>query len=394
MEHSRDAPFFYRLTPSQWVAIDAVTGIGALLTVVFGDRSGNSSSLESGGAGVLVLAVVATVPVVVRRVWPVSVLELVTVATAALTATGRSSLVLDLVVGLAAYSVASRLARRQAIVALVCVELVLGVAVVAAEVRGDAGTDLVHSILTAGACWFVGDSVRARRQYLAGVAEQTRERGIQAVRAERVRIARELHDVVVHGLTVMTIQAGVGRRVMARRPDEAAKALEVIETAGRTAQDELRVILGLLREPDDDRSELAPAPALGDLAALVDTVRAAGLPVQLEVSGLRRELSPAVELSLYRIVQEGLTNVVKHAGMTRTTVRLTFASADVDVEIIDDGRNQERPIENGSDGRLPIGHGLVGMRERVGAFGGSLTAEPTGQGGFRVAARFPAPANR
>ena len=211
--------------------------------------------------------------------------------------------------------------------------------------------------LPLAAGWFIGDSVAARRRYLAGLAEQAEreraaeaERARQEVREERVRIARELHDVVAHTLAVMTVQAGVGRRLMAKRPEQAGTALESIEMIGRTAQDELRVVLGLLRDEDAGAAALTPAPRLADLKELADTVRASGTPVELRTSGTDRQLSQALELTLYRVVQEALTNVVRHAPQARATVDLTVSAAQVRLEVTDDGGSagraagdQERP---------------------------------------------------
>ncbi len=192
--------------------------------------------------------------------------------------------------------------------------------------------------------WFIGDSVAARRRYLAGLAEQAEreraaeaERARQQVREERVRIARELHDVVAHTLAVMTVQAGVGRRLMARRPEEASTALESIETIGRTAQDELRVVLGLLRDEENGTAALAPAPRLVDVKELVETVRASGTPVDLHMSGTDRPLSPALELSVYRVVQEALTNVVKHAPGACAAVDLAVSDREIRLDVTDDG---------------------------------------------------------
>ena len=179
---------------------------------------------------------------------------------------------------------------------------------------------------------------------MAGLAEQAeRERAAEAecarqeVREERVRIARELHDVVAHTLTVITVQAGVGRRLMAKRPEEAGAALESIEMIGRTAQDELRVVLGLLRDEEAGAAALTPAPRLADLKELADTVRASGTPVELRTSGTDRQLSRALELTLYRVVQEALTNVVRHAPQARATVDVTVSAAQVRLEVTDDG---------------------------------------------------------
>jgi signal transduction histidine kinase len=256
--------------------------------------------------------------------------------------------------------------------------------------------------------WFIGDSVAARRRYLAGLAQQgereraaeaeraERERAAEAerarqdVREERVRIARELHDVVAHTLTVMTVQAGVGRRLMGKRPEEASSALTSIEAIGRTAQEELRVVLGLLRDEDVEAASLAPAPRLADLKDLVETVRDSGTPVELRTSGADRLLSPSLALSIYRVVQEALTNVVTPAPGARTSVDLAVTDTEIRVEIADEGRPAAGPPgTEGSPALSGPGHGIVGMRERVGAFGGWLVAEPRPGRGFGVLARIP-----
>jgi signal transduction histidine kinase len=258
----------------------------------------------------------------------------------------------------------------------------------------------------------VGDAVATRRRYLAGLAEQAErkraaeaeraerkraaeaeraereraaeaERARQEVREERVRIARELHDVVAHTLTVMTVQAGVGRRLMGKRPEEAGSALASIEAIGRTAQEELRVVLGLLREEDVEAASLAPAPRLVDLKDLVETVRDSGTPVDLRTSGTDRMLSPSLELSIYRVVQEALTNVVKHAPGASASVDVAVTQSEIRVEIANEAGAPGAEVHRGP------GHGIVGMRERVGAFGGWLVAEPRPGRGFVVLARIP-----
>jgi signal transduction histidine kinase len=262
-----------------------------------------------------------------------------------------------------------------------------------------------YSPLVAG--WFVGDSVAARRRYQAGLDEQAeRERAAEAeqaereraaevecarqkVREERVRIAHELHDVVAHTLAVITVQAGVGRRLMDRRPEEASAALESIETIGRTAQDELRVVLGLLRDEQVGAAALAPAPRLVDLKELADNVRASGSPVELRTSGTDRHLSPALELTLYRVAQEALTNVVKHAPGAHACVDLAVSAGRVRLEVTAGGGPARRPPGAEEPAGPGTGHGIVGMRERIGAFGGWLVAGPLAGRGFRVLAEIP-----
>jgi signal transduction histidine kinase len=300
--------------------------------------------------------------------------------------------------GLAVYLVAARLPRHRSIPVTVAAAVVIGVGLVYA-MRGyqhaPVVIDAVEGFTPLIAAWFVGDSVAAQRCYAAGLAAQAdreraaeAERARQQVSAERVRIARELHDVVAHSLAVITVQAGVGRRLMAKHPEEASSALDSIETIGRTAQDELRVVLGLLRDVETAVADLEPAPKLAGLAELAETVRVSGTAVDLRVSGTERPLSPALELSIYRVVQEALTNVVKHAPGARVTVGLAFSAAQVRLEVADDGGpaggrggGLERPARPG--------HGIVGMRERIAAFGGWLVAEPVAGRGFRVIAEVP-----
>jgi signal transduction histidine kinase len=248
--------------------------------------------------------------------------------------------------------------------------------------------------------FFVGESVAARRRYLVGLAEQAEreraseaERARQEVREERVRIARELHDVLAHTLTVITVQAGVGRRLMDKRPEQASTSLEAIEMIGRTAQDELHVVLGLLRDEETGAAALAPAPRLEDLKELADNVRASGTPVELRMSGLDRRLSPALELSVYRVVQEALTNVVRHAPGARATVDLDVSATRMRIEVADDGGPDGRPAGGEAQpADQGTGHGIVGMRERMAAFGGWLVAEQLPSRGFHVLAEVPAEA--
>ena len=215
-------------------------------------------------------------------------------------ASGNSTLPFGIMLGLASYLVASRLPRRTSIATILITATILGAAVLYGALTNSnavVASEAVEGFLPLIAGWFTGDSVAARGRYLAGLAEQAEnERAAEAerahlqVREERVRIARELHDVVAHTLAVITVQAGVGRRLMARDPAEASTALESIETIGRSAQEELRVVLALLREEDNRTASLAPAPRLLDVKDLVETVRASGTPVELPMSGTDRPM--------------------------------------------------------------------------------------------------------
>ncbi|TDD28150.1 sensor histidine kinase [Actinomadura sp. KC06] len=245
--------------------------------------------------------------------------------------------------------------------------------------------------------WVLGRNLRLRRAYFAELEDRAarleRARGTDARAArieERSRIARELHDVVAHHVSVMTVQAGAARRIIDRDPGSAREAMSTIEEVGRTALSEMRRIVGVLRtdrDPERAGRELAPQPGLGDLGELLDHVRETGLSVQLWIEGEARPPSPGVDVAAFRLIQEALTNTLKHAGpQARAWVRLYYGDGDLTVEIEDDGRGTATFMVE--DGDNP-GHGLVGMYERVALYGGELKIGPRVGGGFGVRARFP-----
>ncbi|HEY3866831.1 MAG TPA: sensor histidine kinase [Actinocrinis sp.] len=383
----------------QWLALDSLIALVGM-AVSFADLR---FTRQSGQIVVFSLATFAYLAIPARRRRPLVVLGAATFVVSLVAARGTASVPLGLMLGLADYSVAVRLPRRQSIRATLIAAAVVSAALTyytAAYLHSTAPAYAIENLVPLAAAWFIGDSVATRRRYVAGLAAQAEqerlaeiERARQAVREERVRIARELHDVIAHSLAVITVQAGVGRRLMAKRPEEAAGALESIEATGRTAQDELRVVLGLLRDEVPVAADLEPAPGLPDLDRLAETVRAAGTPVDLSVSGIEQALSPALELSIYRITQEALTNVVKHAPGARATVKLTVRDDEVRIHVTDNGGARPAkavPASAAPSANSSAQHGIVGMRERVGAFGGSLVAEPLTAGrGFRVLARIP-----
>jgi signal transduction histidine kinase len=202
------------------------------------------------------------------------------------------------------------------------------------------------------------------------------------VAAERERIARELHDVIAHSVSVMVVQAGAGERVLDGDPEQARAAFYSIRETGSEALEEMRRLLGLLRQKHDALS-LAPQPSIARLSLLVDEVRAAGLPTQLAVEGRPKTLAPGIELSAYRIVQEALTNIRKHAGAVSASVRVHYTEHEVVLEVDDNGNGT---LETNGDGS---GHGLIGMRERAALYGGTLEAGPRTDGGFRIRATLP-----
>ncbi len=245
--------------------------------------------------------------------------------------------------------------------------------------------------------WVLGDSLRTRRAYLAQLEERAarleKEREAQskvAVAAERARIARELHDVVAHNVSVMVVQADGAAYVLDTAPDQAKKALETISGTGRQALAEMRRLLGVLRTGEHkEAGEYVPQPDVEQIDELVEQCRIAGLPVDFRVEGTPRPLPSGVELTAYRIVQEALTNTRKHGGPNAgASVRLVYFDDGLGLLVEDDGKGAPHELydEGGFDGQ---GHGLIGMRERVGMVGGTLDAGPRPGGGFRISALLP-----
>ena len=249
---------------------------------------------------------------------------------------------------------------------------------------------LIATIL--GGAWLAGRAMRYRRErehvlelLTVDLEREREEKARAAVAEERVRIARELHDIVAHAISVIVLQARGGRRSLATDPGETREALDMIEATGSEALAEMRRLLGMLRR-DDEEIALAPQPSLRYLDALAAQVREAGLPVDLSVEGEPTELPPGVDLSAYRIVQEALTNALKHAGPATARVVVRYRENDLELEIADTGLGS-----GASDGD---GHGLAGMRERVSLYGGKIEAGPRHGGGFAVKARLPLDSER
>jgi signal transduction histidine kinase len=249
--------------------------------------------------------------------------------------------------------------------------------------------------------WLLGDSMQWRRSYYRGLEERAarleRERDAQAqiaAAAERARIARELHDVVAHNVSVMVVQADGAAFALETSPEKTRQALTAISRTGRQALAEMRSLLGVLRSADDHGAELAPQPGVEQLAGLLEQTRAAGVPVSFTVEGVPRPMPPGAALTAYRIVQESLTNARKHGGpAVAAAVTLRFCEEQLVIKVTDDGQRpaagEGRADRAGGDGR---GHGLIGMRQRVEVYGGTVTAGPQPGGGWRVTATLPLPA--
>jgi signal transduction histidine kinase len=376
------------------VLVDA--GAGAVITAVylsFGGLDGSDGTAVFSGPdwlGWLVAALVG-LPLAVRRIWPGTVLAVVSAALIAAT-------LLDLTrepfaaTALALYTVGLLGPVRRTAVLLVLILLACGVAVYVGQAvvtadespRGALPVVGLVWLLSSGS-WACGVWMRRRRARAAETARQEREQERRDAQAqERHRIAREMHDLVSHNLSLIAVQAGVAHHVAEEHPLEARAALGAIETASRGALAEMRTMLGVLRqEAHGEPAERQPLPGLSGIPDLAARARLAGVAVELEVSPSGAP-PPGVQLAAYRIVQEALTNVVKHAAPAGCTVRLMIGNDSLTVEVVDDGAG---PATTGEGG-----HGLVGMRERVAAFGGELRTGPRRGGGFEVHARLPYPA--
>jgi signal transduction histidine kinase len=297
-------------------------------------------------------------------------------------------------IALALYTVGLLEPPRRAIGALLIALLVSAVGLYVGEAVVTASGTAVEALplivlacLVAGAAWLAGAGMRTWRVRAEQAAQRRRERDKRQVQAEeRLRIAREMHDIVSHHLSMIAVQAGIANHVAEQHPAEARESLRVIEKASRGALTEMRTMLGVLRSaPAGAAATRDPLPGLTGLSDLAERATTAGVSVDLDVSIVGAP--PAgVQLATYRIVQEALTNVVKHAAPARCTVRVVAGERAVSVEVTDNG---VRSNGNSTGARNDHGHGLVGMRERVAMFGGDFTAGPAPAGGFSVSAQLP-----
>jgi signal transduction histidine kinase len=342
-------------------------------------------------AGVVV-AVVHGASVGLGWVAPRGMLGLLLLTAVAYAALGFPVALLGPAALVAMYTVAGRLRRRDALTALVVVELVLAVLLVLGPGNHDLGSLALYAGLVGGA-WLLGDVSRRWRilaeengRRAAELERARTELAAQAVALERLRIARELHDVVAHSVSVVAMHAGAGRLAVETDPVAARSALLVIERTTRDTLAEMRRLVTVLREDSsvDGASPFAPTPGLGDLPALVAGMAAAGLVVDVRTEGDLTAVSPGASLAGYRVVQEALTNVLRHAGTARVRVDVQAAGGLLDVTVENGpGDRREHPARDQG------GHGLRGMRERLDLYSGTLVAGPTASGGWRVAARLP-----
>jgi signal transduction histidine kinase len=385
-----NAPRGFRGPFARWPrAADAVLAIAVFLAAVFlVDGPGDSIVIRPIGdvpITELLAYAVASAALYWRRHAPLAVLGVTLVAWAVMLGSDYSQLGGVAIIALYSvgrYATDSRWGH-------------VGVAAAIAEVSVDLLNDpapwgeAVFGAVVMFVAWYIGRRMRLREQRAAQLRREQAAEARRIVIEERTRIARELHDVVAHRVSLMTVQAGAAKAVAAEDPEGALRAMGAVEEAGRQALDELRHLLGVLR-PETDPDGLGPQPGLADLPRLVEQTRVAGLDVSLATDGMVAGLPARVDLFAYRIVQEALTNVLKHAGPgARTEVRLGTDRRGVVIEILDDGRGATVLPGPDLDGAGARGHGIVGMRERARLLGGSLDARPRPGGGFGVVAHLP-----
>jgi signal transduction histidine kinase len=341
------------------------------------------------------LVIAGSVSLVWRRRTPIAVLLIVTAALVAFWLRDQGALMS--VLGLPAlYAVAAHAERRRQAwwaLAIACVVLLLAASVsVLDRPEGFAYIQALSIAAFLIAAIAAGVVIRNRERIFvdterrAAAAEADRlAEAERAVVRERSRIAREMHDVVAHAMSVVAVQAAAGREIVHANPDKAAEVFARIESVGRESLTELRRMLGVLRETGDDDASLSPQPGVADIAAAVEQSSASGVPTELVIDGSPQPLAPGIELAAFRIVQEALTNVRKHAGRSASAiVRLSYETQSLVVEVNDDGRGAATSLSG-----VGTGHGLIGMRERVEIYGGEFTSGPRVGGGYTVRAILP-----
>ncbi|HEV3496137.1 MAG TPA: sensor histidine kinase [Actinomycetes bacterium] len=362
----------------------AAAGVTLLATVL----PLEPGSPRSVAAYLLVLA--HTLPLAARRRWPLATLAAGLATAAAFAALGQNLVVLTVALLVYVYTVAAQRPRRVSVAGLAATEAMLVLVwLVRPRLIGDAGSLVADGVILAAA-WWLGDGARRRLEAVATAQQRAAELELardelarRAVTEERLRIARELHDVVAHSMSIIAVQSGVGVHVLDTQPEEARKALVAVEATSRQALVEMRRLLGVLRQEAETRGSLAPAPGLAEVEALAAEVARAGVRVEVRIEGTPSELPAGLDLSAYRIVQEALTNVVRHAGPATARVTVRHSPGRLALEVVDDGRRTD-PGGHGHGG-----HGIAGMRERAALYGGTLEAGPLPGGGFRVAATLP-----
>nr|WP_229875197.1 histidine kinase [Streptomyces nojiriensis] len=386
------------------LATDAVLAFGAFVAMVVGSFAdphgphGPTFGTRTPEPFSLLLMLLGAAALVFRRRQPRAVLAVTCGLSLLELTTGEPRAPVAMCTVIALYTVAAHTDRPTTWrIGLLTMAGLTGVAMLAGPLPWYAQENIGIFAWT-GMAAAAGDAVRSRRAFVDAIreraerAERTRdEEARRRVAEERLRIARDLHDVVAHHIALVNVQAGVAAHVMDKRPDQAKEALAHVRDASRSALNELRATVGLLRQSGDPEAPTEPAPGLGVLDELVDTFRHAGLPVEVivQVDGEPGALPAAVDLAAYRVIQEALTNVRKHAGPgAKAEVSVVRVGPSVEVTVLDDGGEVAGPAPEPAD-PPGGGHGLLGMRERTGALGGTCFAGPRYGGGYRVHAILP-----
>lgn len=382
------------MAPTRWPRLlDGVVVLVLAGTALAQVWSSPPPSLVGGPAVHTVLALAFSVPLLARRRFAVAVLATVLAAAWLQLELGGGLGQPFFAVLIALYSAGAHASRPLTYAGPLAVALQVVLLDVPRLREGAPWDEVLPAWIILVGSWAFGRWMRRRAAAAAALTERAeaaeRDRDEQAARAvteERARIARELHDLVAHSVGTIVIQAQGAQRVFDTSPEQARVALSSIETAGRAGMAEMRRLLGLLTDDRDGATETAPQPTLDEVRTLVDRLRAGGLPVDLQVEGAVRALPAGLELTGYRVVQEAMTNTLKHAGRVPVDVRLRYGAEWLDIEVCDqgpDGRDRP-PVDRDSGSR-----GLVGMRERVSLYGGTIVTGPTSSGGFAVRARIP-----
>jgi signal transduction histidine kinase len=365
-------------------------GLGVLCLVLavgvhLGGSEAVSRNLDPGVVSVL-MTTLAVGPLVVRRRYPLSVLALTLAGLLLLVATRNTVGASTLGCTIALYTVIAVAPRRRAVIGVAMMAVGIAVGLAMRPVDLSAGGAVVTTVIFTGSA-VLGYTVRERRERFEAEMVSAEERADRSAADERLRLTRELHDIIGHAMSVMVVQAGVAERLLDTDRERARSAVVEIGATGRRSLAEMRQLIAALRDDDPAAEESLPrdpVPTLAQLPALVAHVEAAGLPVTLTVQDSPADLPPGLELAAYRVVQEALTNCLKHAGASRACVDLHHEDGALHVTVVDNGRGR------GATVREPgTGQGLVGMRERVAVHGGRLEAGPAPTGGFALHATFP-----
>ncbi len=381
-----------RLSPYLDVGVAVAATVLSVSSMLATNVAAIDPRLEPADPVSVIATAVAGLSLAWRRTRPLTSYAVFIASCLVVTLTDHYIGLLSVVLLFSLYSLAVHGGRRQGVLGLLAGIVVFN-ALALLDVPDLRTSDLLLACALLVGAWAVGDAVRSRRvrqeERLRAAeleAATARDRTARAVTEERLRIARELHDVVAHSMSLIAVQAGVGGHVIHADPEAAERALEVIAETSRRALTQTRSMLGLLRDEDGSPVD-APVQSIGDLDALVLDLRTAGLAAEIMVSGTQRALEPAVELTAYRVVQESLTNVLRHSSAERASVRLTYDTDALDIEVSDPGHGA-RARHGVALG--PSGHGLLGLRERTRLLGGSLQFGAEADG-FRVRAHLPAP---